>query len=108
MALPTSGLNFRKLIFIFLNLKLMAIILTCFLDITTTELLEAIFKLEEEGSTSGNLSERRNDKPGTIQSTSQKPYHDKGQSHPATDPELECNYVIYRFIVYITDYKLNT
>jgi hypothetical protein len=76
-------------------MKLVVIILTCLLDITGTELLEAIFKLEEEKSTSGNLSERPNDQSGTNQSTSQKPTHNKGQS---TDPGIECNYVIYIYI----------
>jgi hypothetical protein len=76
-------------------MKFVVMILTCLLDITGTELLEAIFKLEEEKSTSGNLSERPNDQSGTNQSTSQKPTHNKGQS---TDPGIECNYVIYIYI----------
>ena len=86
-------------------MKLVVIILTCLLDITGTELLEAIFKLEEEKSTSGNLSERPSDQSGTNQSTSQKPTHSNGQS---TNPDIECNYVIYIYIYfYITEYKLN-
>jgi len=92
-------LNFRSIFMKMkkkiLNMKLVVIILTCLLDITGTELLEAIFKLEEEKSTSGNLSERPNDQSGTNQSTSQKPTHSKGQS---TDPDIECNYVIYIYI----------
>ena len=78
-------------------MKLVVIILICLLDITGTELLEAIFKLEEEKSTSGHLSERPNDQSGTNQSTSQKPTHSKGQT---TNPDFECNYVIYIYILY--------